>query len=138
MSRKGWPVPWSPKDIKNYCKVHKEDSPTRLMPILHIYTDCRIGDALWLGAITRKKRSKFRSQAGCWSRKHKKQIRFALCQCPLHFIMRPVRMLRKVFRISSDRAASHLRRRTRSVKCSKNGADKQAWRIDQPTAFVKW
>jgi len=56
MSRKGWPVPWSPKDIKNYCKVHKEDSPARLMLILHIYTDCRIGDALWLGASHEKKK----------------------------------------------------------------------------------
>ncbi|MEM6413157.1 MAG: tyrosine-type recombinase/integrase [Pseudomonadota bacterium] len=52
---KGGAVPWATKDVEKYCQRHSEGSPARLMLIIHIFTGCRIGDAVWLGADQEKR-----------------------------------------------------------------------------------
>ncbi|MEM9358380.1 MAG: tyrosine-type recombinase/integrase [Pseudomonadota bacterium] len=50
----GGAVPWSPEDVKKFCDTHPPGSTPRLMLTLHVFTGCRIGDAVWLGADQEK------------------------------------------------------------------------------------
>ena len=48
-------IPWTPRDIELYCNAHPIGSKARLLLILHTFTGCRIGDAVWLGADQEKR-----------------------------------------------------------------------------------